>query len=116
MEREKHRDDGWIVWTAIAVAAWLILSILVSLANPVFARSVWPLLFYVFVLAYSYLAICLLANRMKTWGEYYLDHLLKQRGRGKERDAQRITAMIEQVGEMEIKVDRIEAMLMDVSS
>jgi len=115
MNREKILKKSWITWTAIAITVWLILSIIVSLLNPVFARSAWPVLFWVFVLGYSYLVICLLANRVKTWSEGYLDILIAQRRQGDERDAQKIIAMTEQVRQMENKVDRIEAMLVKVS-
>lgn len=115
MDPEKNLDRDWTLWTAVAITVWLVLSILVSLANPVFARSIWPVLFSVFVLAYGYLAVCHFIRKAKAWSEHYLDTLLAQRVRGKEREAEKIRAMVEQVGEMEKKVDRVEAMLVKVS-
>jgi hypothetical protein len=106
-----NRDRDWFILTAIAITVWLVLSILVSLANPVFARSIWPALFIVFILAYGYLAICNFINRAKEWSEHYLDTLLDPQMRRKEREDLEIQAMVKLVGKMGKRVDRIEAML-----
>lgn len=115
MDPGKNPEGDWTLWTAVAITVWLVLSLLVSLANPVFARSAWPVLFIVFVLAYGYLAVCRFMRGAKAWSEHYLDTLLAQRAREKERNAQEIGTLVEQVEEMEKKVDSIEAMLVKIS-
>ncbi|WOX56560.1 hypothetical protein R6Y95_04295 [Methanoculleus palmolei] len=110
-EEQLNRKGDWIAWTAVAITVWLVMSILVSLANPVVARSIWPALLPVFILAYGYLTVCYFVNRAKRWSEKYLDTLLGQQTHGKEEEAQKIQAMVEHVEEMEKKVNRIEAML-----
>jgi len=111
MELGQNRNRDWIAWTAVAITVWLVMSILVSLANPVAARWIWPGLLPVFILAYGYLAVCYLVKRVKGWSEKYLDTLLEQQTFGNEEEVRKVQAMVEHVGEMEKKVDRIEAML-----
>ncbi|MCK9306494.1 MAG: hypothetical protein PHP55_03955 [Methanoculleus sp.] len=111
MELRLNRNRDWIAWTAVAITVWLVMSILVSLANPVVARWIWPGLLPVFILAYGYLVVCYLVKRVKGWSEKYLDTLLEQQTFGNEEEVRKIQAMVEHVGEMEKKVDRIEAML-----
>lgn len=115
MDTGKNLERDWTLQTALAITIWLILSILVSLANPIFARSVWPVLFIVFVLAYVYLAVCHFMRGAKAWSEHYLDTLLTQHAREKERNAREIGSMVERVEEMEKKADSIEAMLAKIS-
>ncbi|NMA10916.1 MAG: DUF4179 domain-containing protein [Methanomicrobiales archaeon] len=111
MELGPNRNRDWIAWTAVAITVWLVMSIFVSLANPVVARWIWPGLFPVFILAYGYLTAFYLVKRVKGWSEKYLDTLLEQQTFGNEGETQRIQAMVEHVGEMEKKVDRIKTML-----
>jgi hypothetical protein len=111
MELGQNRNRDWIAWAAVAITAWLVMSILVALANPVVARWIWPGLLPVFILAYGCLAVCYLVKRVKGWSERYLDTLLEQQTFGNEEEIRKIQAMVEHVGEMEKKVDRIEAML-----
>ncbi|KAF5039246.1 hypothetical protein DSECCO2_545960 [anaerobic digester metagenome] len=106
-----NRDGDWIVWTAVAITAGLVMSVLVSLANPVVARSIWPILLPVFILAYGYLAVCYFVKRVKGWSEKNLDTLLEPQKPRKEKEAAEIQAMVERVGKMRKKVDRVEAML-----
>ncbi|MDD3621783.1 MAG: hypothetical protein PHQ81_05215 [Methanofollis sp.] len=109
MDLEKISDEGWIAWTAVAVTVALVFAGLVSLVNPQIAGALWPGLFYLFLLVYGYLGLCVCAGRAKTWVEGYLDALV---GEKDDEDLEKASERIEAMGR---KIDHIEEILVKVS-
>lgn len=118
MEHSNARGFHWLTWTVIGLLALLLIGLLVTIVYQpnlgIVVIFMAGILQYVFLLAFIGIVVCIFGGRLKAWLEKYLDALVEQKSKDTDAGA-KLTVLNEKIGEMEGKIDRIEAVLVKIS-